>query len=267
MRIVSLACSNTEIVHALGCAHLLVGVDEHSDWPESVVGPLPKLGPDLNPDLDAVQALKPDLVLATLTVPGHEQVVEQLEARGLPFIAPEPVSLDDVYRDIIDIAQRLGVEPRGHALVQQMRATMEGEPATSELATSLPPATVRRRPRIVVQWWPKPVFAPGRLSWVHDLLEAAGADHPLAGEAVKSRALSDDEIRAYDPDAIVIAWCGVDPSKYRPDVVLNNPAFAETAAIGHKRVVCVPEAFLGRPGPRLTHGFTALKTLVEEIIA
>ena len=127
MRIVSLACSNTEIVHALGCAHLLVGVDEHSDWPESVVGPLPKLGPDLKPDLDAVQALKPDLVLATLTVPGHEQVVEQLEARGLPFIAPEPVSLDDVYRDIIDIAQRLGVEPRGHALVQQMRAEPEPE--------------------------------------------------------------------------------------------------------------------------------------------
>lgn len=256
MRIVSLACSNTEIVHALGCAHLLVGVDEHSDWPEAVVGPLPKLGPDLNPDLDAVEALQPDLVLATLTVPGHEQVVEQLEVRGLPFIAPEPVSLDDVYRDITTIAAHLGVETRGQALVQQMRAQIEGEAASS-----------RRRPRIVVQWWPKPVFSPGRLSWVHDLLQAAGADHPLAGEAVKSRALSDDEIRAYDPDAIVIAWCGVDPAKYRPDVVLNNPAFAETAAIGHKRVVCVPEAFLGRPGPRLTHGFTALKTLVEEIIA
>lgn len=262
MRIVSLACSNTEIVHALGCAHLLVGVDDHSDWPEAVVGPLPKLGPDLNPDLDAVEALKPDLVLATLTVPGHEQVVEQLEARGLPFIAPEPVSLDDVYRDIATLATHLGVEARGEALVQEMRAHMQGTAATRPN-----PHVRRRRPRIVVQWWPKPVFAPGRLSWVHDVLEAVGAEHPLAGEAVKSRALSDDEIGAYDPDAIVIAWCGVDPAKYRPDVVLNNPAFAETAAISHKRVVCVPEAFLGRPGPRLTHGFTALKTLVEEILA
>ena len=59
MRIVSLACSNTEIVHALGCAAMLVGVDDHSDWPEEVVGPLPRLGPDLDIDVDAVAALQP----------------------------------------------------------------------------------------------------------------------------------------------------------------------------------------------------------------
>ena len=77
MRIVSLACSNTEIVWALGRADLLVGVDDHSDWPEEVVGPLPKVGPDLEIDVDKVAALEPDLVLATLTVPGHEKVVER----------------------------------------------------------------------------------------------------------------------------------------------------------------------------------------------
>ncbi len=89
MRIVSLACSNTEIVHALGCADLLVGVDDHSDFPEALVSSLPRLGPDLDPDLDRVAALRPDLVLATLTVPGHERVVEGLEARGMPFVAQE----------------------------------------------------------------------------------------------------------------------------------------------------------------------------------
>lgn len=59
MRIVSLACSNTEIVHALGCAHLLVGVDDHSDWPPEVVDPLPRMGPDLHIDVDRVAALDP----------------------------------------------------------------------------------------------------------------------------------------------------------------------------------------------------------------
>ncbi|MBT3326654.1 MAG: ABC transporter substrate-binding protein, partial [Gemmatimonadales bacterium] len=83
MRIVSLACSNTEIVCALGCAHMLVGVDDHSDFPVDVVAALPKVGPDLDIDVDKVATLKPDLVLATLTVPGHEQVVARLEEAGL----------------------------------------------------------------------------------------------------------------------------------------------------------------------------------------
>ena len=109
MRIVSLACSNTEIVHALGCGDLLVGVDDHSDWPPELVDPLPKVGPDLDIDVERVAALEPDLVLATLTVPGHESVVERVEAAGLPFIAPEPVSISDIYRDIREIGGLLGV--------------------------------------------------------------------------------------------------------------------------------------------------------------
>src|SRR5687767_10391073 len=72
VRIVSTACSNTEIVCALGCAGLLVGVDDHSDYPVEVVKRLPRVGPDLGIDVERVKALQPDLVLASLTVPGHE---------------------------------------------------------------------------------------------------------------------------------------------------------------------------------------------------
>ena len=90
MRVVSTACSNTEIVCALGCADMLVGVDEHSDFPEEVVARLPRVGPDLGVDPEAVAAVRPDLVLASLTVPGHEEVVAGLEAKGLRVVAPEP---------------------------------------------------------------------------------------------------------------------------------------------------------------------------------
>src|SRR5471032_3588215 len=96
VRVVSLTCSNTEIACALGCAGYLVGVDDHSDYPVDVVTKLPRVGPDLGIDVARVAALRPDLVLASLTVPGHERVVAELEAAGLPFFAPEPVSLEDV---------------------------------------------------------------------------------------------------------------------------------------------------------------------------
>ncbi len=253
MRIVSLACSNTEIVCALGCSDLLVGVDDHSDYPEDVVSRLPRLGPDLDVDVEAVAELEPDLVLATLTVPGHERVVERLEAAGLPFIAPEPVSLGDVYRDIGDIAERLGVAERGEALVKKMR---------DELSLDDPEP---RRPSLLVQWWPKPSIVPGRLSWATDVIRAAGGTNPLGDEDVKSRPVPDEEVARIDPDAIVISWCGVEPAKYRPDVVLNKEAWAGLGAVRAGHVFCVPEAFLGRPGPRLVDGVRALRAVVEQI--
>ena len=257
MRVVSLACSNTEIMDALGCAHMLVGVDDHSDFPEPLVSSLPRVGPDLSPDLDRVAGLRPDLVLATLTVPGHERVVEALRARGLPFVAPEPVSLDDVYRDVTDIARLLGVPERGERLVADMRRALA--------PTEPPPAA--DRPSVLVEWWPKPVIAPGRRSWVTDVLAAAGARNPLCDEDVKSRPLEDEEVRALAPDAFVLSWCGVRPEKYRPDVVYRNPAWAELPAVRDGRVFCVPEAYLGRPGPRLVDGVRALREVVATLAA
>ncbi|MDX1612036.1 MAG: ABC transporter substrate-binding protein, partial [Candidatus Thermoplasmatota archaeon] len=84
-RIVSLAPSNTELVAFLGLADHLVGVDDWSDWPPSVLH-LPQVGPDLQIDMDAVVELDPDLVLASLSVPGMEPVVEALAATGLDHL-------------------------------------------------------------------------------------------------------------------------------------------------------------------------------------
>ena len=252
MRVVSLTCSNTEIVSALGCADLLVGVDDHSDFPPEVVADLPRVGPDLAIDVAAVAALEPDLVLASLTVPGHEAVVARLEAAGLPFVASEPMSLADVYADVRDIARRLGVPARGEAVVAEMQAALAPAP--------LPPGT--RRPTLLVQWWPKPVIAPGRLSWVDELITLAGGTNPLHDEEVKSRPLTDDEVREIAPDAMVLSWCGVAPEKVRPDVVLANPAWQELAFVRERRVYLVPEAYLGRPSPRLVEGVGRLREVV-----
>jgi iron complex transport system substrate-binding protein len=258
MRIVSLACSNTEIVHALGCGHLLVGVDDHSDWPPGLVDPLPKVGPDLDIDVARVAELEPDLVLATLTVPGHEQVVERLEATGLEFVAPEPVSIPDIYRDIRDIAKLLGVPERADALVAEMRSEL-GDGAAADDASD------PDRPSILIQWWPKPVITPGRLSWAHEAVMRAGGRTPIGDEEVKSRPLTNDEVVALAPDAIVLSWCGVHPDKYRPDVVLDNPDFADVPAVRNGQVHCIGEPFLGRPGPRLVDGVRALRQVVEAV--
>ena len=220
-RIVSLTCSNTEIVAALGCGDRLVGVDDHSDHPPELLADLPRVGPDLGIDVEKVRALEPDLVLASLTVPGHEKVVESLERAGLPHIAPAPRSIDDIYTDIRRIAALLGVVAAGESVIETMRSALVPEPTV--------PGT--EKPMIAVQWWPKPAILPGRQSWVHDLILRAGGRHPGENEDVESRPFEDRELAEIDPDAIVLSWCGVEPAKYRPDVVYRNPAWAEVAAV------------------------------------
>jgi iron complex transport system substrate-binding protein len=250
VRVVSLTCSNTEIVCALGCGDRLVGVDDHSDFPEDLLARLPRLGPDLSIDVAAVQALAPDVVLASLTVPGHERVVEEIAGTGLRWVAPDPESLDDVYRDVRDVAQLLEVPERGERLVEQMQAAI-GDASDPD------------GPRVLVEWWPKPVIVPGRRSWVTDLLRLAGGINPIGDRDVRSTPLSDEEVVALAPDAVVLCWCGVPFARYRPDVVTRRAAWRDLPALRNGQIHCVPEAFLGRPGPRLVDGWRALRRVVD----
>lgn len=256
MRVVAHSCSNTEIVCALGCADLLVGVDDHSDHPADVVARLPRIGPDLHTDVERVVALRPDLVVASLTVPGHERNIEAMQRAGLPVLVVEPLSLDDVYRDVRVIAAALGVPERGEALAAELRAELDA-----------PPPSLPYRPAVLVEWWPKPVIVPGRRSWVHDLIDRAGGRNVLGDRDVASSPVTDAEVVAMAPDAVVIAWCGVPEHKYRPEVVLRRPGWRDVPAVRDRRVVSIHEAYLGRPGPRLVDGLRALRRVVTNCVA
>ena len=239
MRIVSHTCSNTEIVCALGCANLLVGVDDHSDYPVEVVRKLPRIGPDLSVDVEKVKELKPDLVLTSLTVPGHEKIIEALQAAKLPLLVVEPVSLNDVYSDISRIAEALGVSSRGQDLVSRMRAQ------AADIG-----APVESRPSILVEWWPKPVIVPGRYSWVSDMLAAVGAKNPWRERECKSTPIADSEVIAAAPDAVVqLLDEGILHSSRASNISLG--AFAAITALVHRSslyVASVAESSRRRTG-------------------
>ncbi len=251
VRIVSHTCSNTEIVCALGCGDRLVAVDADSDFPPEVTGPLPKLGRDLDFDVGACVTLKPDLVLTSLTVPGHERIVAQLEQAGLKRLLCDPQSLDDIYSDIRRIAAALNVAGRGEALVQKMQSAM---PAVTVSGT---------RPRVLLEWWPKPVIAPARRSWATDLIELAGGVNPWGTEDAKSLTLDDEAIQASRPDLIAMSWCGVREENYRADIVRRRPGWSTIPAVANDRIVAISEAYLGRPGPRLVEGYRQLRAAIE----
>ena len=250
MRIVSHTCSNTEIVCALGRGDCLAGVDDHSDFPPEVVAGLPRIGPDLDVDVHKIEALKPDLVITSLTVPGHERCLERMQAAGLPLLVTQPHRLADVADDILRIGEAIGAESEARDLATRFHDTLEQ------------PRPDARPVPILVEWWPKPVIVPGRKSWVNEMLELAGAFNPWAGEDAESLQVSARQAREAAPEIIVMSWCGVDESKYRPHVVQRREGWETVPAIAGNRIHPISEAWLGRPGPRLLEGIERLRGLV-----
>lgn len=248
MRLVSHTCSNTEIVCALGAQEHLIAVDSDSDHPPEIVRTLPQLGRDLQLDVAALAALKPDLVLSSLTVPGHERIVAELQARGLPVLVCNPQSLADVFADIQRIAEALEIPARGAALIEQMQAAMPLQARTAQA------------PQVLVEWWPKPVIGAARRSWVHDLIERAGGHNALA--ACEAATLSIETAPAMPIDLIAMSWCGVKVGKYRREVVLRREHWQQVRAVAQQNVVAISEEFLGRPGPRLVEGYAQLRAAI-----
>ncbi|MBB5375024.1 iron complex transport system substrate-binding protein [Deinococcus metalli] len=242
-RLASLVASNSDILAALGAAAWVVAADSHSDAPglEGAV----RLGPDLDIDVAALSAARPDLVLASLSVPGQERVVQRVRDAGLEVLVLDPISVHDTLADIRTIGHAVGLADRA----EEVARTLDAELDTLRLPFSAPP-------RVLVEWWPRPIIAATRESWVTDLLERVGAVNALADRAGRSAPLTLDEVRAARPDVIVCSWCGA--KRLRPEVI-------EARGLGVP-VVAIHESGLGRPGPRLLEGARHLHAALESLV-
>lgn len=242
LRLASLVSSNSDILAALGAAGWVVAADSHSDAPGLEAAC--RVGPDLNIDLDMVADSKPDLVLASLSVPGMERVVDGLYERGLPTLILDPVTVADTLADIRLIGKTIGLEKKGQKVAAQL-----------EMDLARLRATYPRPPRVLVEWWPRPIIAATRESWVTELLAGMGAVNALADRPGRSTPLTLDEVRGAEADLIVCSWCGA--KKLRPGVI-------EARGLGIP-VIAVPESGLGRPGPRLLEGARQIAVALGEL--
>ena len=253
MRIVAHTCSNTEIVCALGRGDWLVGVDDHSDFPVDTLAALPRIGADLDVDVERIRELEPDLVITSLTVPGHERCLERIAAAGLPYIVTQPTILADVAADIRRIGQALDAHQTAEALAAEFDRLL-GQPPPPGAAVP-----------ILVEWWPKPVIVPGGRSWVNEMLHVAGAFNPWAGHDMESIEATTPQVQEAAPQAVIMSWCGVTQDKYRPHIVRRRAGWEEVPAIREDRIFAVSEAWLGRPGPRLLQGVERLREIVATL--
>jgi iron complex transport system substrate-binding protein len=251
---VSLTCSNTEILCALGLGEYLVGVDDWSDFPPEVTR-LPRVGSDLNIDMARVAALDPDLVLASLSVPGMERNLPGLERLGVPFLVLDPRSLDDVLADIGTISRATGVPEAGDRLMAELGDRVRTIRSRAQGAA--------HRPTLYWEWWPKPLISPGRQSWMVQVSELAGAELLFRDVDVTSWIVEEARVLDADPDFVMLCWCGTLQRAMDPAKVAARPGWDRLRAVKRGRVYCLPEALFGRPGPRLVEGLERLARIVH----
>ncbi|MGZ4161865.1 MAG: cobalamin-binding protein [Neobacillus sp.] len=254
MRVLSLCPSNTEMIEYLGLTGLLVGVDDFSDWPESITG-LPRLGPDLSINMDLVEQLKPDMVLASLSVPGMEKNVLALKERGIPHIVLNPQSLLDIEQDLIKIAEILGVADRGLQAAKEFRIRLNAIKQQSENSG--------RRPRLYWEWWPKPIFTPGKTNWLTEVSEAAGGINVFADVELASVQTDWEDVLNRKPDYICLAWVGVKKEKVLKGIITKRPGYERLNFTNDNRILILEEELFCRPSPRLLDGLEKLFKLIQ----
>jgi len=254
-RIVSLCPSNTEILFALGLGDRVVGADDHSDYPPQIEK-LPKVGPDLKIKIERVKALEPDLVVASLTVPGMERNIENLQKSNLPYIVLNPKSIGEALDNMLMLGEVTGAEKEAEELVAGLKSRIEFIKAQAEKA--------ERKPKLYWEWWPKPLISAGRPSWVNEMSEIVGGVNIFSQVDKTSFVVDEAEIIEGDPEVLLICWCGNHMQrKMRREKILERESWKDISGVKTGRIHCIPESLFGRPGPRLVDGLEMLAQIVH----
>lgn len=233
-RIVSLLPSLTETVCELGACARLVGVDRYSNWPASVRS-LPQLGGGIDPNVEAVLALRPDAVL----IAHSSRAVDQLLALGLKVVVLEPKNSADVQRVLRQVGQLLGVDE-----AQTQGVWRQIDAAVSAAAQSLPVRVKNTRVYFEVNSAP---YGAGETSFIGETLARLGARNILPASMGPFPRLNPEFVVRSNPDLIMVGDQNFGGMSQRP-------GWAGIRALRENRL-CVFSAaesdVLVRPGPRM----------------
>jgi iron complex transport system substrate-binding protein len=237
-RIVSLLPALTESVCALGHCARLVGVDRYSNHPASVTQ-LPQLGGGIEPYIEAIVRLRPDLVL----IAGSSRAVNRLEALGLRVFTLEPKTHADVSSMLLKLEQLLGpASPPGPSAAQLWAEIDHGVAAAAQ---SLPPTS--RGATIFFEVGRGP-YAAGESSFIGETLSRLGARNTVAKALGPFPLLNPEFVVRANPDVLMF-------SASEPWVLY--PGWSTLAAVRDQRI-CRFDAqqadVVVRPGPRLAEG-------------
>lgn len=235
-RIVSLAPANTEIVYALGELPKLVGVTTFDDYPAQVKS-IAKVGDFQTPNLEAIAAAKPDIILVTGGV--QADVLGKLEGLGAKVVVIDPQTLDGVYAAIGKVAKVTGAAAKGDAVVSGMKSEIAA--ITSKLAGATPVKTF-----VEIGWNPLYTAGPGTL--LDDLITKAGGTNVVTQKGYVGWSV--EQLVKAQPDV----YLGTTSSIGDASALAKRPGYSALSAVKGGKVFALTDNLVSRPGPRVVEG-------------
>ncbi|MCH2170328.1 cobalamin-binding protein [Myxococcota bacterium] len=286
-RIASLLPSTTEIACALGFETELVARSHECDHPHAV-SKLPALtqpkldidAPSLEidhavkrlvgeglsvyrVDADLLRELAPSVILTqdqcdvcAASPKDLEKALETWLDEPPKVVSTRPSTLGDVWRDIQAVAAALDAPDRGTALNHKLAEHLAKVAERSVRATT--------RPRVACIEWIEPLMAAG--NWMPELVTLAGGTPLLAQAGAHSPWLDWEDLRAADPDVVIVLPCGFDVERSRSELspLLAKPGWSELRAVQNSRVYLADgHHFFNRPGPRIAESLDALAEMIH----
>jgi iron complex transport system substrate-binding protein len=248
-RIVSLVPSVTEILYALNAESLLVGVTDFCDFPPEARRQ-PKVGGMVAPSLEAIVALRPDLVIAT-NEGTREDTFTQLSRLGVPvyLVAAHHVA------DATSLMRRLGTLTGRDGAAGPLVARLEQRIEAVKQAV-LPLG----RPRVLYVLWPEPLIVPGREAIVTELIQLAGGEPLTANDADAWPRYSLEAAVARSPEVILLANHGAGSGAVSTE---KWQRLASLPAVKAGRLLSVDGDLMHRYGPRFVDGLEQLARAIH----
>ncbi len=252
-RIISLQPNLAETLALVGAIDQLVGVTEFCNYPPEAAAK-PKIGGIINPSLEKIVSLQPDLVLVSR---GNDAAfIRRLQQMGIEVLGYDLQRLEEV----IDLVRRLGEITGHHQQAQQAVEDLQcRREEVLEHGQRLPGPALRVL--FVLSW--EPLFVAGATSFVDDMITAAGGQNVVryitnVDQNKPWPQISREAVVAANPEVIISTAVHGLPQRAGQEEILRrlktDPAWRQVTAIKHGQVYIIEDDLVTIPGPRLIAG-------------
>ena len=249
-RIVSLAPHVTELLYAAGAGEQMVGAVSYSDYPDAAKG-LPRVGGYNKVDVEAVVALRPDLVIGWGE--GNRPAErERLQALGIAVFVNDPHSLDDIAHSLERIGQLAGTSKVANAAANDFR----------ERHAALKARYGSQRPvRVFYQVWHSPLMTVNGAHLISEAIRLCGGENVFAALPTLTPRIGTESVLAANPQAIVAS--GMDAA--RPEWLDDWRRWSDLTSVRNEHLFFIPPDLIQRHSPRILDGAERLCGQLEEV--
>jgi iron complex transport system substrate-binding protein len=239
----------TEILFLIGMDSSVVGVTDYCDFPAAARSK-PKIGGMLNPNIERVLALQPDLVL--MTGSGNmKSDYDRLTASGVHVFVSYPTSVNGVFKSISDIGALTERQKIADSIVAALRIRRDSLVAQCA-------GTTRRTVLMLVSL--NPLIAIGPRAFLNELVQLANGENIIHDSSTAYPVLSREEILRRQPDVIVATN---DIVRSVSDMLSPYPEWSKLTAVRGRHVAIVDASVVTRPGPRIIDGLAVMMLAIH----